>query len=430
MMLNTYLSFQRFALLFQWLIAPFFELLALFVGPIKNRKAFELSKKIITYKDRGISASHCFHVSSEGELEQAMPLITHFLEQGLYIELVYTSPSVDRKCTELAKRYERLNILPLPLMTIYRRNFSSWVTAKSFFMCRYDFFSELMLYGARSDVRFTLLSASLKGKKLSGLNRIFYRALYNCFDYIIAASEIELKNFNELRLKSKVHLRTFEMRLLQISKRISNSKTTIESSRDISNFFSQLQAKDVQSNFIIGSAWPVDLDILRSSSLQEKILSGELTLVIAPHSLSSSAIAEILSTIEKLAPTLSSQVIDENTTLENGYIYINKTPGVLLESYCYFGHVLVGGGHGRSIHSVLEPFLCGARIYCGPKIFRSTEFDFTKEISPSEVIVVEDLSKITSSISEYNREYETAKRRKVVAQYEEGFQQLMDLFRC
>ena len=58
-----------------------------------------------------------------------------------------------------------------------------------------------------------------------------------------------------------------------------------------------------------------------------------------------------------------------------GVILINLK-GVLCELYKFFAISFVGGGHGVSIHSVMEPYIAGSRIFCGPKVFRSTEFQF------------------------------------------------------
>ena len=60
-------------------------------------------------------------------------------------------------------------------------------------------------------------------------------------------------------------------------------------------------------------------------------------------------------------------------------------PGIFCELYANFGQAYVGGGHLKSIHSVLEPYLGGAQIYCGPKTYRSTEFDFILGHSPKTI---------------------------------------------
>ncbi len=426
MMLNTYLTFQRVILLIHYLIYPLSLVLSPVFTFVKKRRQFETALAVSSFKGSGRHASHCFHVSSEGELEQALPLIQYFLDQGNLIELVYTSDSVSRKCDLLSKQYENLNVLRMPLLSFPRISFRRWVTAKKLFMCRYDFFSELMLYGSRKDVEFTLLSASLKGKRLSGFKKVFTRDLYRCFDYIIAASEVEKENF--LNLSSDYNVTAFEFRLLQIASRLDASEDKFLEKDSLYNFFEILKSRDVKTNLIIGSSWEVELNIFKDQRLVEKIRAGELLVVIAPHSLSKESLLSLTKVFNELAPSLSLVNANDVREYREGEVYLNSTPGVLLESYSLFGHVLVGGGHGRSIHSVLEPYLAGSRVYCGPKVFRSTEFDFIKKESPNDVVVIENLEEISSSIADYNRELELEKRSSLINLYKSRFTEIMERF--
>jgi 3-deoxy-D-manno-octulosonic-acid transferase len=61
---------------------------------------------------------------------------------------------------------------------------------------------------------------------------------------------------------------------------------------------------------------------------------------------------------------------------------------MLCELYQYFDCAYIGGGYEKSIHSVLEPFLMGAKVLCGPKIHRSTEYDYIHEVAPDEIVVL------------------------------------------
>src|SRR5690606_14635757 len=75
----------------------------------------------------------------------------------------------------------------------------------------------------------------------------------------------------------------------------------------------------------------------------------------------------------------------------NGVVaWLLEQPGRLLELYPQFNFAYVGGGFGRSIHSVLEPLLAGCWSVCGPRIHRSTEFDLGQELLPGQLKVVSD----------------------------------------
>lgn len=427
MMLNVYLTLHRLILLFHYTLSPVVLLLSYLVPFLAKRRKFE-SVGGTSFKKNGIKASYCFHVSSEGELEQSLPIIKKFLEQDLYIELVYTSDSVAKKCELLGAKYPHLNILRMPLVCFPVISFRRWVTAKTFFMCRYDFFSELVLYGSRKDIKFILLSASLKGKNLTGVKKYLTKGLYRCFDLIISASDIEMRNF--LALDQSLNIRSYEFRLLQIKERIDSATATLEGIGSLKKFFSCLKSHPVMDTLVIGSAWPVDMGIFKDKSIVEQVLCGRLIITIAPHSLKESSIEKIKDAIREHCPEIKLVDANDVDNFNKGEVYINSTPGILLESYTYFGHVLVGGGHGRSIHSVLEPFLAGARVYCGPRTFRSTEFDFVLNEAPNDMVVVESLENLSKFLVRYNREEEIEKRSKLAQEYKRLFSEIMEMFQC
>ena len=426
MKLNTYLTYHRVLLVIQYLLFPVLGFLTFIVPLLKKRSRFERSSNSMSFNEQGIVASHCFHVSSEGELEQCLSIIIRLLREDHYIELVYTSDSVARKCTQLSNEHPRLNLLRMPLVTFPINSFRKWVTAKKFYMCRYDFFSELVLYGSRKDVTFTLLSASLKGKKLHGLRRKFMADQFRLFDLIVAASETERDRF--LSLDNQLNVIAFEFRLLQISKRIEMAPDKLSEVLELSGFIEVLKTRDPLKSLVIGSAWPSELEIFRDKKVVKSVQSGELLITIAPHSLSETSILSIVSLIGEIAPELKLVRANEVSEFHPGEVYINTTPGVLLESYSFFGHALVGGGHGRSIHSVLEPYLAGCRVYCGPRVHRSTEFDFIKKQSPNDIVVINELETISDFIEGYDRGGEIDKRNNLVLSYQESFEDMMERF--
>ena len=157
-----YRSYQ----LLRFILFPFVRyLLPLFSGSI--RKRIELEQKYNGQENLFGAAEYAFEVSSEGELEQVMPVICHFLEQDIRVELLFSSSSVENKICDLKQQFPsllRVRMLPLihyhPFTRIY--NPKDWLQAKTFFLCRYDFFPELMSYGQQQDVHFILLSGAIK----------------------------------------------------------------------------------------------------------------------------------------------------------------------------------------------------------------------------------------------------------------------------
>jgi 3-deoxy-D-manno-octulosonic-acid transferase len=158
---------------------------------------------------------------------------------------------------------------------------------------------------------------------------------------------------------------TLDLRIMRILSRLENSQEVL---KKISSYLKQLANVPRSSRIILGSAYPVEMKIFENKKLVEDLESGKIHLCIAPHKLDQTSVASILSLIPKnLQPVSVSSFSPVSLML---------VPGILCELYANFGHAYVGGGHLKSIHSVLEPYLGGAKVYCGPKTHRSTEFDF------------------------------------------------------
>jgi 3-deoxy-D-manno-octulosonic-acid transferase len=127
------------------------------------------------------------------------------------------------------------------------------------------------------------------------------------------------------------------------------------------------------------------MEIFENKKLVQDVLNGKVHICIAPHKLNQEFVDNILRSIPQNIPVT---LVKDNETISTIGIAVVLVPGILCELYSYFGHVFVGGGHIKSVHSLLEPYLAGAKIYCGPKIHRSTEFDFIVGHSPENISVV------------------------------------------
>jgi len=90
---------------------------------LKRRLVFERKNLIENnpgWKIKSEAADFCFHVSSEGELEQVMPLVNLFLQQQKRIELIFTSPSVEHRVVNLKnKSPQLLAVLRMPLVSYH-----------------------------------------------------------------------------------------------------------------------------------------------------------------------------------------------------------------------------------------------------------------------------------------------------------------------
>lgn len=396
-----------------WFISPLFCLvctgLSFFIPTLKQRIEFEqknFSDAQKGFKHNGHKAAAAFEVSSEGELEQAMPLILHALAQSLNIELIYCSDSVENKVQRLANQWSNLRVLRLPLVTylpfINGRNVKSWMTANKLILCRYDFFPELLVLGAAKKREFILISATLQNKKL---NNIFFKfmwaSIYNLFDQIVVTNQADKIQMGELATGTSLCVADF--RVLQILDRLKKMKENHFFQSEIYKpFFNLLESNYPQGKIIFGSFWEAEVKLLTHPQLQKDILNGDLLVVIAPHKLDSSSLERLDERLKSTLPEIPRYILADTQQQEQvsklassmktrpGMI-ISTVKGVLCELYSFFQFSYVGGGFGKSVHSVLEPYLAGNRVFCGPKVQRSTEFVQIVDRDPTEIVLIDHM---------------------------------------
>jgi 3-deoxy-D-manno-octulosonic-acid transferase len=372
------------------ILFPFLFILQLFIPKLRKRFEFESKNKDIKYrsffKDK-VKAHFCFHVSSEGEYEQVGQVIQDLLEKKYKIEILFTSPSVEKRVLELQNQFtEQVRSLRLEIVSYnpldISRDLRRWVSADIFFMVRYDFFKELLELG-KSRKKFILLNASLKNKSLTGFKAFLHLRKLKIFNCIITANKLEEVRFKKLGLPVIGH---FDFRVVQIQKRLSLAKENIlKRWRSFEQFESLLDLFEKDRRCLYGSFWDYE---------GTKLTTNQSFLhIIVPHQLNN----ESLDRLQSSLPT-KSHIIDESTDLSDLVLNFRAEPciiilnlkGILCELYSYFGRAYVGGGFGVSIHSVLEPYLAGCLIFCGPGHHRSTEFDFVKESNPERIVCLED----------------------------------------
>ncbi|MBT3237039.1 MAG: hypothetical protein HN353_13870 [Bdellovibrionales bacterium] len=417
---------------------------------LKNRKKFEdknLSDPAsCSFKMSGLQADVTFHISSEGELEQVRPLIDYYLQKGNRLEIIYSSPSVEHRCQQIYSTHlAQIRLLRLPLLSYFPvswwggQSLADWISSNKLIMCRYDFYSELLLFMQRSTITTILVSATLKGKihKLQKREywwwRVYWRGIYSQFSRIIVATPQDEEYFYQLGITTHP-LQNFDFRIIQVASRIMNSASTIKKTPMQSLIEYLEQSIPHEQRVLVGSAWPIEMDILASRPLVEQIIAGNLQLTIAPHNLSSESITTIINSIRTylgpenpiyiFTPQMSEQ--EQHSVIQQlqdrpGPV-ITTVPAILCELYIYYGHVLVGGGHGRSIHSLLEPYLAGANLFCGPKTFRSTEYDIVKKHSSPFITVVDSLPDFYHLLKPILiRNSDRAFRQELICQHQEKF---------
>jgi 3-deoxy-D-manno-octulosonic-acid transferase len=354
-----------------WPVLNCLKLLFLSVPKVRERLAFE--KKNLSepgarsFKQDGMQADLCFEFSSEGEFQQVASLIEDALKDGKRLELVFFSPSVEKQIVDLYQKNTRLiRYLRYPVLGL---NFSSWISSKTLILVRYDLFPEFLVWSLKADHVLKFLWVTFKKERVKGKGpSLIKHAFLLKSQYTVFASEADYELGKSLGHAGKI----YDFRMEQIKRRLQAREEKFD--RIFLNYpilQQHFEKYSLGQRLIMGNAWPVDMDLLEN-------IPSDVLLMIVPHQLKPEVFLEMQKKLESFGRKL--QIIDDGpieSQLGNT-ILLNKK-GVLCELYADFGKAYVGGGFGHSVHSLLEPLVAGTEsICCGPKHFRSTEYDIAR----------------------------------------------------
>lgn len=361
-----------------------------------------------------------FEVSSQGELEQVKILMIHTLEMNHKVELIFCSPSVEEECLALKAKYpNNLALYRMPIICFHpllkHFNPKKWLTSPSFIMCRYDFFPSLISYG-KSAQQFTLLAATLTNfESKNFLTRAYLRRTYRRFSKIVTSHSSDKQKFTNILGVESSKIRVHDFRIEQILWRLESARTNV--AKKLGERFKlveYIEGLDPSLKCIFGSIWPEEISILANIKEEMKPKS----FVLFPHKLGKKEIHHLLNQMNKF--DLSYSFIDSSTTIDQinemielnkrqNHFYIFNFKGILCEMYSFFHYAYVGGGFGESVHSLLEPYLAGNFVFCGPKVQRSTEFTYIKEVSGNGVLSISKMDEIIFAIFKLMDENEILK---------------------
>ena len=371
-------------------------LMAFILRPLYPRRvAFEKRNK---KEDKGVAfsgqADLAFEISSEGEFEQIRFLLEELLKEKRSLELVYCSPSVEKNIEAFSEQYpQHIRTLRLPLLTVNpwgKQSALTFLSAPVLILSRYDLFPELLLYGMRTAKRFILLSASLKGKD-QGFQSFLYGKLFSLFDEIIPATSLDRKRFKQL-LNRPIG-QEMDLRALRIQQRL-DSAPSLFKQRGMDRYLHFIEQWPRENRLLLGQFYASELSILDHPRLWEDLAKEKLLVCLCPHDLESREINRIIQGLEDLGEkqgkSLPFEVLGpqdfQNSSF--GHFHLLKARGMLCEFYQFFDVTYIGGGFNRSIHSVLEPYLAGSRVICGPKTHRSSEFELIFDQEKDSLAVI------------------------------------------
>ncbi len=362
---------------------------------MKSRVNFERQNRP---SPENFQAVALFEISSQGEWEQVAPLVRELLNEGGAVDILYASPSVEAEMQGLEKRSQGyIRTKRLELLTDGKsESILKWSSAPVVFLCRYDFYPELLLLARER--KLVLLNATLKNKAYL-LARFIYRPVLELFDLIVWSSELELERARSIGLCRDVEQMIGDLRPLTIIDRQKCAPTQFDN-LGLGQLRKLFERLDREHNVLLGSGWPSDFEYLAKSEMFTQLVRTKaLRLWIAPHKIGRAAellwrelITDLMGAdlkVVAIGPHLGEV---SESLINDAHLVVNLYPRILCESYVYFSKVIVGGGFERSAHSISEPFYSGAFIGVGPKTHRSTEFDEVQVSAPGRIVRFENIA--------------------------------------
>lgn len=292
------------------------------------------------------------HSASLGEFEQARPIIT---------ELKKTLPNCQIVCTfyspsgyEIRKNYKQADYVAyLPLDT--KSNAKFWIKTLQpnlVLWVKYDIWANFLIELKNQQIPSILFSAIFREKQhyFKSYGGYFKKALQR-FSHIFVQNESSLS-----RLKAQ----NFKNVSIAADTRFDRVWQNAQKPMEIPPIFQFINNK---KTIVAGSTWQADEAIL-IQFINKKNNSQNWKLIIAPHEISATKIADLRAKIK--AKTILFSEIEQHKPIDFDILIIDCI-GLLSSIYQYGNLAYIGGGFGAGIHNILEPAVFNLPIIFGSK---------------------------------------------------------------
>lgn len=361
------------------------KFLRLFTGFfLSKRKKFE----VLNFTKPGSqkfsrSANLAVEFSSEGEFEQIRFVLTRLLGDPTFlIELIYFSESVEGSVNKFIEAYpNQVRSFRFPVATSIQSLYH-WVTAPIFILVRYDFFPSIFILGMSK--KFILLSCdAAKVQRKGFLSKFAYSVFYSQFDFFFCARAKDQRFLKEVLNVSALNTFVSDFRINRIRQRQDLAPSVLADSN-----IAQVIEKILRDSIVFGSFWNDEFEHLWEMGWAKCLSDGVRTFIL-PHQINQSNTQELITKLQdkniKFVVVTPQEIIGD---MHEAQVFICNLKGILCELYTLFRFAYVGGGVRGSVHSVLEPYLGGAKVFTGEGITRSSEFDMIKEIDPDFISIL------------------------------------------
>ena len=311
-------------------------------------------KTLLNDKDFSRDNNILIHCASQGEHEQALPIIRWIISNTNYIiVLSFYSPS---GFNNTDYKYEpRVLKVYLPFDTpIEIGKFIHFIQPKFALIIKNEWWWNLLHELKKQKIDTFLISATIRNEHYFIKYPVqFFKDGLNAFSTIFVVDEDSKSIFSNV----------YDNKIIvsgdtRIDQTLYNKQAVQEKSKTINNLSDKLSDKV----FVYGSIWQSDLDSINKLIL----IYPTATHLIYPHNLN-----EV--NLQKLNYEIANSNIVSSTQESSQGINIISNMGELKYAYILADIAYIGGGFGIGIHNILEACVYNVPTIFGPKYKKSQE---------------------------------------------------------
>jgi 3-deoxy-D-manno-octulosonic-acid transferase len=293
-----------------------------------------------------------FHAASLGEFEQGRPVMEAF--RAVYpqyrILLTFFSPSG----YEVRKQYDGADyVFYLPIDTpANAHRFVSLVKPSLVFFIKYEFWANYLNELHQAKIPVLSFSAIFRPdqmffKPYGG----FYRQMLHRFDYLL------VQNQESVDLLQGIGITNVTLAGDTRFDRVAQTVATVRAI-PIADAF-----KDGQPLLVVGSVWPLDMDVLIPFLNQ---FDKPLKVIVAPHEIDADKLADWQARLTRPSVRYSAVDSDDVGSLSDKSVLFIDNVGMLSSLYQYGEFAFIGGAFREGLHNILEAATFGMPIFFGP----------------------------------------------------------------
>jgi len=330
------------------------------------------------------------HASSLGEFEQGRPIIEGIKEEYPHYRILLTffSPSG----YEIRKNYtgaDKTIYLPSDSQKNARRFIASSKPILAIFI-KYDFWFNYLDELSAEKIPFIFISSVFD--KQHFLLKTWARPLLDIF---LQSKQVFVQDQRSYDLISSAGGKATVAGDTRIDR-------VIHLQSELKKYPLIEEMKAARKTIVFGSIWPEDLEII--SAWIRNAQEGYF-MIVAPHDVSPKMVERVQTEIKGNFSRLS--LIEKgDKTLKDGIII--DTIGDLAHLYALGDIAYIGGGFGKSIHSILEPIAARLPVIFGPNHRKFVEADALIKLGAAQVVRTEsDFFKTMATLQD-PAQYQTA----------------------